>query len=322
VTITRAIFSRAIAVSAIGAACAAGSAAADPPQVLDPVDGLPLAQLDGRVVWNHPEGRRYALMGSVGGVTQRLPVAPGRDRIAVDLGTDRAGRALAVYPRCARKRCRLYAFGFATDREKRTTVTGRSLVAPTLWKGVLAYAEHDAEADRTRILIQRLGSHRRPRVVARLSPRGEVDRMDLGDGGLAYAVTTPDRSDGDRSANALYLKRPGRRPTVIARGHTSINGSWTHGSPSFGGHHLFWTWVAASDVSRGYVLRRDLASGETQAAATPTPALGVAADAGNGDATLVLGYQSCVGAECVGNDQVATFPDPVWGAVPPGVGER
>jgi hypothetical protein len=245
---------------------------------------------------------------------------------AVSLGTDADGRRLAVYPRCARGpiharvRCRLVAYELGTRRERPlagTHVAGASEEAVALDRGILTYARRSGE--RSTILIGRLGSGRRARVVARLR-NASVTGMAITHRALAFSVdVVPPNLAGE---SRLYVKPAGRPVRQVARGGFGEEHRRLHLSPSFAGDHLYWAFADHDVLARptGWVARCNLRTGRTSAAPAPGYLDAVSADSALPSAPLVISTFSQTAYGVRGSDQVATLEAPSWQPPPPVLG--
>jgi hypothetical protein len=235
---------------------------------------------------------------------------------AVSLGTDAAGRQLAVYPRCvrgsSRPRCRLVAYDLRSRLERPiagTHLTGASEEAVTLDRGILAYARRSGRL--STIHIGRLGSGRPARVVARLRD-AQVTGIAITHRALAFSadVVAPESPGESR----LYVKPAGRPVQQVARGGFGEEHRRLHLSPSFADDHLYWAFADHDVVASptGWVARCNLLTGRTTAAPTPGYLDAVAADSALPSAPLVISTFAQKTYRMRGTDQVATLEAPSW----------
>ena len=116
--------------------------------------GTRLEAFQGRVVWSDwdPQQNAYRLVELVNGAVRPLPVAPRPQAFDLDLGPDRRGETIAVYSRCTRepiiyweldgrRGCDLYAYSFATSRERKLSPSGSRTdeYFPTIWRNRIAF---------------------------------------------------------------------------------------------------------------------------------------------------------------------------------------
>jgi hypothetical protein len=96
----------------------------------------------GTQVFSAFDGTAYRLAIRRNGMVEQLPVAPSRTAFDVDIGPDRTGRPELIYSRCDSD-CDLFVLSLAAgggERPLRTVNTSADEVAPTLWKGRVAFA--------------------------------------------------------------------------------------------------------------------------------------------------------------------------------------
>jgi hypothetical protein len=91
------------------------------------------------------EGGAYHLAIRRGGKVELLPVAPSQAPFAADIGPDRKGRPQLIYERCKTdgRGCDLFVFSLAdgaTERPVSGANTSADELAPTIWKGRIAFA--------------------------------------------------------------------------------------------------------------------------------------------------------------------------------------
>ena len=115
----------------------------------------PIDAYQGRVVWSEPSPTGYRLVEYHNGTARQLPVAPSAAPFDVDLGPDRRGHIVAVYPRCARaldysnlgalRGCDLYRYDLTRPGEipLRSANTEKNEGYPAIWKGRLAFTRGD-----------------------------------------------------------------------------------------------------------------------------------------------------------------------------------
>jgi hypothetical protein len=132
------------------AVIASGSARASAaPQTLGSVAASTrIAAQGGWVVWSTPQGGAYDLVAWHDGSTRALPIAASPQPFDVDLGTDRRGRVVATFSRCAGKpsSCRVRVLDLVSGVERAAGIprpSGTSDRNPSMWHGRIAFARHD-----------------------------------------------------------------------------------------------------------------------------------------------------------------------------------
>jgi hypothetical protein len=254
--------------------------------------GYALAVRDGLQLYSvKTRGGRYRLVRRRGsGPARPAGVATNRDPFLVDLGTDAAGRTLAVYQRCVPGPCRLLTYDPATGREAvaATAPPGR-ISAVALDRGTITYAM--VEGHRSKILSVPLGGGPTRTVLA---ARGEITALDTSRHGLAYVRVTPYLGAGG-SDNHLVLRRPdGSERRVATTGYGMENGA-DIAAVGFTGHDLVWGVTGSHGTDNyGAVQRLDLRTRHRTAIRTMPPGglIAVAADSARPDGTVLLAYQA------------------------------
>jgi hypothetical protein len=317
--------------------------------VLSNQPGEAISALGGTTVFNTEDAAGYHLTLHDSTGTRQLPVKASKIPFDVSLGTDSAGRPIAVYSRCrvgedgwakhdvVPGSCDLYAFDLAKGRERKLRDASRPGVsegAPSIENGILVFGrEFDLKAKAPRRLSYRT------RVVIRREP-GDHERTIMtipgrDGGGYSYARDVDvDASaihgeraavvvyDPSQNASMLYLKTSGQSFRLLARGGFGEENVRQFESPTFAGRYLYFgyanhaTWVWGPN---GWVLRRDLRTGRTVAAQAPGYLEAVAADPQRASDPLVVSSFSDRETETGaprGTDAVQTLDAPAWGAPP------
>jgi hypothetical protein len=225
----------------------------------------------------------------VDGRTRRLAIPPiGPFAPDIDVGTDAAGRAVAVYPRCARvdgfgrlRGCDLFAYDFGRRRERPlrhlNTRRGSELTA-SVWRGRVAFVRltgSHVEDVRYRIYVGRLdrgGRLRRlrggPRGVA-FARTGKAAEIELRGDRVAYLwehhVDTcpgpaPDPHIETFIVSTVYVEAPGTRPRALDTGCSSEFGPF---------HGLAWPAAGPTYVTELDVRQAVLPAGALRAAVDP-----------------------------------------------------
>ena len=130
------------------------------------------------------------------GKVELLPVAPSPAPFAADIGPDRKGRPQLIYTRCKAKGrdCDLFVFslaGGAGERPVRAVNTSANEVAPTLWKGRIAFAREHKGRLRSVVYTRKLAAPRsRPseRLPAERKQTGVAVELELYGDHLAQIV--------------------------------------------------------------------------------------------------------------------------------------
>jgi len=162
---------------------------------------------------------------------------------------------------------------------------------PALWNGVYAFSRSYPPDGREVVYLRRVGSDRPSRRIWRsgrlpADATSNVTSLDYGAGGVAFGH---DRGAGDLLTSSLWVKRPGRRASLVARARSGALSDAFHGGPSVAGPILLWAHHRALDVPAGLLLRRDLRTGRTEEATVPGLATSVAADSLRPAAPVALG---------------------------------
>lgn len=160
---------------------------------------VPIAALQGRVIWSKFDARRggYVLRSRKDGQTVTLRHRPQRRPFDVDLGTDRHGHIVATYSRCRSEstatNCDAYSYSFAERRERRIPQAARPGIdetRPSMWRGRTAFAQR---ARRGRRLLSALAVTRASSTqqLSALSEATSFTRIDFVGTRVAYAVGYP-----------------------------------------------------------------------------------------------------------------------------------
>jgi len=128
--------------SCVIAAPAAAQSPAEGQRVVDLGRSTPLREYAGTLLFSRWDGSAYRLAIWRGGVTRDLAVPPQSRPFDADIGPDSRGRASAAVSIC-RGSCDLFVIGFDAGDQLRpvnnANTTGRDEIAPTVWKGRLAF---------------------------------------------------------------------------------------------------------------------------------------------------------------------------------------
>lgn len=201
----------------------------------------------GWVVWSVRVGGGWGLQAWRRGAVIRLPVRPRRKPFDLDLGTDRRGRTVGVFTRCARydptaniepfgnRGCAIRVYDLATGRERAVgepRPRGTSSATPSIWRGRIAYSQYrSSPVSRSQVsqvyvwspITRRLVRKPHGRLLAcrtkGCDPRsrsGWVDSLDLGDRLLAFVWY---QLGPESDHPSLEMRADGARDTtLIARG--------------------------------------------------------------------------------------------------------
>jgi hypothetical protein len=207
----------------------------------------PIDAYHGRVLWSEPSPGGYRLVVYHDGVVRPLPVAPSTVPFEIDLGPDRHGRVVAVYPRCAQVPayygpvydgppigCDLYLYDFRRVREtpiRRANSTRADERYPAIWKSRLVFARSSGFYWRSL----------KGRGPSRLLRQADVGYFPSGADlrGKLAALAFNDRID----SGALDL--------VQIRGRTRKMHSNPFGRPSIGPRYVYWR-AAGGDRYYGF----------------------------------------------------------------------
>jgi len=262
-------------VVAIGAALAvAGPAVANADTTLGTVTCFPqgggatgcsgLSGYRDALVWTRYDAASglYRLVGitAPGAAARVLPVAGRREPFNADVGPDGAGRAVAVYARCAgdpgapAKGCGLFKLDLASGRESRMLagVAAGSPAAVSIWRDDVVFTgtrAGDGLRHPTLCLVAKQGAscHTLPAGPAGGRPTAAstgVQRMDLRAHTLAYSWYSNPGKDGMIRQTRILLIRdvrhPGRAPVLIAEAGAGGAGNAAVYSPSLDGTGLYY----------------------------------------------------------------------------------
>jgi hypothetical protein len=317
--------------------------------VISGQSGAPLSALGGTLVFNTQDSAGYHLAIHDAAGTRQLPVKPSKLPFDVSLGTNAAGRPTAVYSRCrvgedgwpkdavVPGSCDLYAFDLGRGRERLLRDASRrgvSEAAPSMDHGILVFGRDfglRAKAPnrlryRTRVLIRREpGDHERtlmtiPGTDTAVYTFGRD--VDLESSAIAGEHVAVELYDPSENATKVYLKRSEQPIRLLARGGFGEENVRQFESPTIAGHYLYFGYSnVATDFygPNGWVLRRDLRTGRTVAAAAPGYLEAVAADPLRPSDPLVVSSfaeQDPETGASRGTDAVQTLDAPAWRTPP------
>jgi hypothetical protein len=236
------------------------------------------------------DGSAYRLAVRRHGIVEQPPVAPSRTPFDVDIGPDRTGRPELIYSRCDSD-CDLFVLSLAAggrERALQTVDTSADEVAPTLWKGRVAFARgtlfgpgreieggsraavytKDLSAPRLRPAERLPGVPRRDPFGGRVRD-GAVNELELHGHQLAEIVSFYSLKGGQRSQVRLVdaaTRTTGRLADVgVGEGGQYFTGV------SFAGGYLAWVygWLAGGGELIPGIYRHRLSSGELSRARFP-----------------------------------------------------
>lgn len=160
-----------LGITAVSLACVSSAPAAGTSLASLNADS-PISARGGWVVWSAPSAAGWRLIARHAGAVGPLPVAPRPQPFDVALGTDRQGRAVATYSRCALtptnslatfeqrpyvsdliatwggRDCHVYALDLASGRERAAAIPhprGTSDTFPSMWHGRIAFARYEPQ---------------------------------------------------------------------------------------------------------------------------------------------------------------------------------
>lgn len=284
-----------------GALCVALCAAAA--GLTTTADAAPRARAHGYDVSKRAGWQVWSVRGGDGAFRLRLrrgtgrswlsAVRPNGDPFAVDLGTDAAGRTVAVYARCAGGRCRVAALDPRTAHAWFLPIppfpAGDRTPQVSLHRGVVTYA-FTVGAWSTIKRVRADGS-RPPRIV--LEKSGVVTHLDTGPRGLAYVVVEPEPDVAHASASVLLRRLGARRSRRVGGAAYGEEGGTEVVSLAFSGRRLVWglTGSDANLVTFGQIAWHDLRTGRSGDRRAPGGWLFSAApDETNPVAPMLLAY--------------------------------
>ena len=255
--------------------------------------GYAVTQRDGLMLYSAKtrEGR-YRLIARRGTGPARAAGPVDSQPFQVDLGTDAAGRDVAVYPRCEPGPCRLVVFDPATGRERTAATAPRGRIrTAAIDRGIITYAL-DVAGHRARIVAVPADGSGLARTV--LTTHAVVTALDTSSRGLTYVGVQPDVGAA-HSSNTLYLRRRGRPSRVLARTGYGEEGGADIVSVSFSGRDLVWG-VSGEDpnvYNYGEVHRLDLRTGRHTMLAVPNGGLiSAAPDAARAGGATLIAFQN------------------------------
>jgi hypothetical protein len=236
------------------------------------------------------DGTAYRLAIRRHGMVEQLPVAPSRTAFDVDIGPDRTGRPELIYSRCESD-CDLFVLSLAAggaERPLRTVNTSADEIAPTLWKGSVAFARgtlfgpgREIESGSRAVVYTKELSAPRSRPAERLPgvPRhdpfggrvrdGAVNELELHGDRLGQIVSFYSLDGGQRSQVRLVdvTMRTAERLANVGVGE---GGQYFTGV-SFAGGYVAWVygWLAGGGELIPGIYRDRLSSGELSRARFP-----------------------------------------------------
>ena len=198
-------------VTATLAAAATTPALADDVVADDLTRDTPIAANSGFVAWSRydADAGRYRLMIKGDGAAAQAPIAGSLQPFDVSLGSDRRGRLVALYTRCATaegKRCDVYRYDVQTAREQKvSSVSGPSEdeAWPVQEGDLLAFARRRPFGASKRVEIRDCDLI----FVKRLSSRAPSKRLDRG----ACSKTMGLSIRGTRIVQVTFGSPPGTR---------------------------------------------------------------------------------------------------------------
>ena len=254
-------------------------------------------------VFSDFDGTAYRLAIVRDGKVEHLPVAPSQAPFDADIGPDRNGRPQLIYTRCGIARdsatgtsglkgCDLFVFSLTggTERPVRNANTDADEVAPTLWKGRIAFARgslggpafevgaHERAVVYTKELMapRSRPSTRLPGIPRRGADRGRttggnVAELELSGEHLAEIVNfvgSPVESPQQTEVRLVDIADRSTRRLA----HTSVGeGGQYFAGIGFADGHLAWAaeWVTGGGAVTPGIYRYRLSSGELSRAPRP-----------------------------------------------------
>jgi hypothetical protein len=301
--------------------------------------GFDVDQRDGVAAWSRRSGAGYRLVVRLPHERPRdASVRPSAFPFDVNLGTDARGRTVATYSRCrvapgpgdglaVRAACRLHLLDLGTGAERLLLrgSPGQSLVGPAMSRGLLAYARlRDGRAPVAEILVVRPGSGRAARRVAAFRAKyvGGVVGLDFERDHIAAAVTYLDGVGG-----TVLLLGPASGPLRhVAAGSGGQENNVVVASPSIAGRYVYWAFSNHHGYKprNGFVVRRDLQTGEVAAEKAPGYLVVVAADPARPSAALLVASDAGDDAtpDASGKQTLSRVPVDGFADPPAGLGLR
>ena len=255
----------------------------------------PVEVFAGHTLWSAWDGKAYRLTDYSAGAARTLPVAASAVPFEADVGSDAQGEPIAVYARCrraplspwaldGRRGCDLYAYRFASGRERRIARanSGADEYFPAVWRGRIAFTR-TYRGGRRALYWRKLGrggaSHR-----LRGGPTGEPavpEDLDMRFGTVAFVW----RYEFGAELRIATTAGKGRRLVRIPGSGAAANDLTAQG-PSIGGGSVYWMLsVGGDDPVWSRIRRIRIVSGRQQQATTR-----IEADARRQRATTGFGH--------------------------------
>lgn len=206
---------------------------------------------------------RTRLQEGFGDQARALGVRPVSPRVGIDVGTDAAGGAVAVYGRCPRGRgCDLYAFSFTERRERRIGVArgACSEVGPRIDRGTIVFQRFQRRSRKRALRCKRGLFEKRPGQRLRRVMRRPPDDYDYADGMLAIQRSLmPDARgrEAEPTTDEIRILEIGNGPSrliarsegVVHRSDGALEGTFVS-MPTLSGGLVYWI-RSVEDLSTG-----------------------------------------------------------------------
>jgi hypothetical protein len=208
------------------------------PVVLARVNHLTeIAAFGGHVVWNERRAGGWILVHAFGTRVERLPVAPGREASAIDLGPGPDGSPTLLYARCGRPTdCAVHAYDLRRNRDRRLTeldAAGTVVERASIWRDDIAFARRRIGSANVEVLL-RHGATGRLEQVPSETPvtclygghpgpncHAEIQSLDLGADLVAHVWTGVFAGDYSQPGTPHVMRRSDGRDRTLLTGYVS-----------------------------------------------------------------------------------------------------
>ena len=227
----------------------------------------PVREYAGWVLYSRWDGKAYHLTVLHDGAVRDLAVPAQAEPFDADAGPDSAGNPSAAYSSCAGRTCDLYVISFASGAQPRpvgnANTTDRDELAPTIWKGRIAFARRSSKDEVLPYtkLLRASRSTPSTRLAGLPSQRcGAVDPPDcrpiedVGDPALelwgrwvAQSWTYQPKDFPGFRQNEIRLTTTDRSDTRQLASMTGGEGGQTYLGPSIANGRVAWTKVCQGD---------------------------------------------------------------------------
>jgi hypothetical protein len=196
-----------------------------------------IAAFGGHVVWNERRRGGWILVHASRSRVERLPVAPGREASAIDLGPGPDGSPTLVYTRCdAPTDCATHAYDLRHNTDRRLTeldAAGTVVERASIWGDDIAFARRGAGSASVEVLLRDGATGRVDKVPSepalkclyggRPGPscHSEIQSLDLGADLLAHVWTGTFAGDYSEPGTPHVMRRSDGRDRRLFTGYIS-----------------------------------------------------------------------------------------------------